>query len=153
MPPKLEITDNQKEAAEVEIREKQKPVDYDTKEYPIEILVQKYMEGIDNDINELFIPDYQRDMVWDDERQSKFIESLLLGLPIPYIFVADVRDDENDEARLEIIDGTQRIRTLARFLNNKLTLKELKKLKTLNTSPLLICHLLVKDASNALPYG
>ena len=129
---KLEITDNQKEAAEVEIREKQKPVDYDTKEYPIEILVQKYMEGIDNDINELFIPDYQRDMVWDDERQSMFIESLLLGLPIPYIFVADVRDDENDEARLEIIDGTQRIRTLARFLNNKLTLKDLKKLKTLN---------------------
>lgn len=131
MPPKLEITDNQKEAAEAEIREKQKPVDYDTKEYPIEILVQKYIEGIDNDINELFIPDYQREMAWDDERQSKFIESLLLGLPIPYIFVADVRDDENDEARLEIIDGTQRIRTLARFLNNELTLKELKKLETL----------------------
>lgn len=71
-------------------------------------------------------------MAWDEVRQSKFIESVVLGLPIPYIFVADVCNDENDEARLEIIDGTQRIRTLARFLNNELTLGGLKKLTKLN---------------------
>ena len=70
-------------------------------------------------------------MAWDDARQSKFIESVLLGLPIPYIFVADIPDIEN-ESRLEIIDGTQRIRTLARFLNNELKLERLKKLKKLN---------------------
>lgn len=132
MPPKPKITQDKQEAAEAEIREKQKPVDYETKEYPIEILVQKYTEGIDQDTNELFIPDYQREMAWDEDRQSKFIESLLLGLPIPYIFVADVRDDENDEARLEIIDGSQRIRTLEKFLNDKLILNGLKKLETLN---------------------
>ncbi|RUR78298.1 DUF262 domain-containing protein [Chlorogloeopsis fritschii PCC 9212] len=128
MPPKLEITDEMREAAEAEIREKQKPVDYDTKEYPIEILIQKYQDGLDDDTNELFIPDYQREIAWDEERQSKFIESVLLGLPIPYIFVADVRE----EARLEIIDGTQRIRTLAEFLNDKLILSGLKKLEKLN---------------------
>ncbi|HCF26239.1 MAG TPA: DUF262 domain-containing protein, partial [Cyanobacteria bacterium UBA11049] len=131
MPPKPEITDEMRETAEAEIREKQKPVDYDTKEYPIEILIQKYMDGRDDDTNELFIPDYQREIAWDEERQSKFIESVLLGLPIPYIFVADVRDEENDEARLEIIDGTQRIRTLASFLNNELTLSKLDKLQRL----------------------
>lgn len=131
MPPKLEITDEMRETAEAEIREKQKPVDYETKEYPIEILIQKYMDGRDDDTNELFIPDYQREIAWDEERQSKFIESVLLGLPIPYIFVADVRDEENDEARLEIIDGTQRIRTLASFLNNELTLSKLDKLQRL----------------------
>ncbi|MDZ8088780.1 MAG: DUF262 domain-containing protein [Nostoc sp. DedQUE12b] len=131
MPPKLEITDERKEAAEAEIREKQKPVDYDTKEYPVEILVQKYMDGKDDDTNELFIPDYQREMAWDDTRQSKFIESVLLGLPIPYIFVADIPDQEN-EARLEIIDGTQRIRTLVRFINNELILDKLDKLRQLN---------------------
>ncbi len=129
---KPEITQERQEAAEAELREKQKPVDYDTKEYPIEILVQKYMDGIEEDANELFIPDYQREMAWDEDRQSKFIESVLLGLPIPYIFVADVRGDEQDEARLEIIDGSQRIRTLARFLNNELTLDKLEKLKKLN---------------------
>lgn len=141
MPPKSKatnskpsITSAQKEAAEAEIREKQKRVDYDTKEYPVEVLIQKYMEGKENETNELFIPDYQREMAWDESRQSKFIESVLLGLPIPYIFVADINDEENEEneARLEIIDGTQRIRTLARFVNNELKLTNLDKLGKLN---------------------
>lgn len=85
-----EITPEKQELAEAEIRDKQKTVDFETKEYPIEILVQKYLEGIEEDANELFIPDYQREMAWEDDRQSKFIESVILGLPIPYIFVADV---------------------------------------------------------------
>lgn len=131
--PEIEITDEQRESAEVEIREKQKPVDYDTKEYPVEVLVQKYREGLGEDINELYIPDYQREMIWSDDHQSKFIESIFLGLPIPYIFVADLRpEEEEDLARLEIIDGTQRIRTLDRFLKNELKLRGLKKLESLN---------------------
>ncbi|MBD0390078.1 MAG: DUF262 domain-containing protein [Nostoc sp. C3-bin3] len=135
-PPELEITDEQREEAEAEIREKQKVVDYDTKEYPVEVLVDKYRDGLDEDTNELYIPDYQREMIWEESRQSKFIESILLGLPIPYIFVADLRPKEEDNvddlARLEIVDGTQRIRTLDRFLNNDLKLCELEKLKKLN---------------------
>ncbi|MHC5733144.1 MAG: GmrSD restriction endonuclease domain-containing protein, partial [Nostoc sp.] len=53
---------------------------------------------------------------------------------IPYIFVADLppKDDHDDEARWEIVDGTQRIRTLDRFLNNDLKLCGLEKLKKLN---------------------
>lgn len=132
IPPEIEITDEQRESAEEEIREKQKIVDYDTKEYPVEVLAQKYREGLDEDINELYIPDYQRDMIWDDVRQSKFIESIFLGLPIPYIFVADLRPEEEDLGRLEIVDGTQRIRTLDRFLRNELKLSELRKLERLN---------------------
>ncbi|MEG4942215.1 hypothetical protein [Microcoleus sp. F4-D5] len=78
---KLEITEQHKkvDAAEAEIRDKQQLVNYDTKEYPVEILVQKYMEGKDDDTNELFIPDYQREMAWDEARQSKFIESYPLN--------------------------------------------------------------------------
>jgi Protein of unknown function DUF262 len=131
VPIEAEITAERREEAEAEIRDKQKPIDYDTKEYPVEILVQKYTDGLADDTNELFIPDYQREMAWDDARQSKFIESVLLGLPIPYVFVADIPDEDN-EARLEIIDGTQRIRTLARFLSNELKLEDLEKLKKLN---------------------
>jgi hypothetical protein len=131
IPIEVEITTERKDEAEAEIRDKQKPIDYDTKEYPVEILVQKYTDGLSDDTNELFVPDYQREMAWDEARQSKFIESVLLGLPIPYVFVADIPDEEN-EARLEIIDGTQRIRTLARFLNNELKLEDLEKLKKLN---------------------
>lgn len=127
----LEITDQRKENAEQEIREKTKRVDYNTLEYPIEVIVQKYSDGEDEGENELFIPDYQREMAWDEDKQSKFIESVMLGLPIPYIFVADISGSE-DLARLEIIDGTQRIRTLANFIQNKLKLQNLKKLENLN---------------------
>ena len=74
IPPEPEITHEQREAAEAEIREKQKTVDYDTKEYPVEVLVLKYRYGLDEDTNELYIPDYQRDMIWEETRQSKFIE-------------------------------------------------------------------------------
>lgn len=71
-------------------------------------------------------------MIWPDDHQSKFIESIFLGLPIPYIFVADLRPEEEDLARLEIVDGTQRIRTLDKFLKNELRLCGLKKLENLN---------------------
>jgi uncharacterized protein with ParB-like and HNH nuclease domain len=63
---------------EDQIREKQQTVDYDIKEYPVEIIVKKYVDNASTDENEIFIPAYQRSFVWEDERQSKFIESLLL---------------------------------------------------------------------------
>ena len=112
---------------ENQIREKQKTVDYDVKEYPVEILVSKYRNGIETGENEIFIPPYQRSFQWEPERQSKFIESILLGLPIPYIFTA-----ENEDGRLEIVDGSQRIRTLENFLSNNLQLNDLEILNNCN---------------------
>ncbi len=91
------------------------------------------MTGEPEGNNEIFVPDYQRDLVWDDRRQSKFIESLLIGLPVPYLFVADVGNEDVElEGRLEIVDGTQRIRTLVRFMAGQLVLEGLEKLPRLN---------------------
>lgn len=118
---------DKQESAEIQILEKQKVVDYDIKEFTIELLVSKYITGLEEDENEIFIPSYQRNFVWDELRQSKFIESVLLGLPIPYIFTADV-----DEGRLEVVDGSQRLRTLEHFISNKLILKDLDILDKLN---------------------
>jgi Protein of unknown function DUF262 len=115
------------EIVEQQIYREQRTVDYDTREFTIEIIVKKYQEGIEEESNELFVPDYQRDFVWDEERQSKFIESIILGIPIPLIFVA-----EDSEGRLEIVDGSQRIRTLYAFLNNELILNNLEILDKLN---------------------
>ncbi len=112
--------------AEIQIEEELATVDYETKEYPVEVIAQKYLDGLESDENEIFLPDYQRDFVWTITRQSKFIESLFLGLPIPYVFVAD------NEGRLEIVDGSQRIRTIVSFLTDELVLKDLKKLTLLN---------------------
>ena len=120
-------TDEQLLEIENQIREKQKIVDYDVKEYPIEILVNKYIINSETDESEIFIPAYQRAFVWEEDRESKFIESILLGLPIPYIFTA-----ENEDGRLEIIDGSQRIRTLDNFLGDRLILSTLEVLDKCN---------------------
>lgn len=55
---------------EKEIENGQRNVSYDTKEYTIEIIVKKYLENLDKDKNEFFVPDYQREFTWDDYRQS-----------------------------------------------------------------------------------
>lgn len=114
------------EVAEVQIREKQREVDFDTKEFTIEFLVEKFNKG------DIYVPDYQREFVWDKKRQSRLIESLLLGLPIPSIFLADVYENVDKEGELEIVDGSQRIRTLAAFVNNELRLCDLEVLTALN---------------------
>ncbi len=122
-------SEDQKKTAEEQIVLNEKIVDYDTKEYPVETLVEKYLQGKEDEQNEIFVPEYQREHTWDEDRQSKFIESVLIGLPIPFIFVADIGDQNG---RLEIVDGSQRIRTLAAFIEGTLELQGLKKLTNLN---------------------
>ena len=70
------------------------------------------------DINKRFMnqtlvvePDFQRHYVWDSARASRYIESLLLGLPTPPVFVA-----EEDDERWVVVDGHQRLETLFRFM-------------------------------------
>lgn len=113
------------DVAERQIIENKKKVDFDIKEFTIEFLVKKFDEG------DIYIPDYQRDFVWSLERRSKFIESVILGLPIPFIFVADVADAEK-EGDLEIVDGSQRIRTLSSFMKNEFPLQTLDILTEMN---------------------
>lgn len=122
-----------KQDAEEQVRSEQKDVDFETKEFTVELLVNKYHSGLEDDTNELFVPDYQRDFVWSEKRQSRLIESLILGFPIPYIFTADVLSEDPElDGRIEIVDGSQRVRTIHAFIYNKLTLQDLKSLSSLN---------------------
>jgi len=120
-------------SAEGAIRKHKREVDYDTKEFTVEMVVNKYKDGLGEDTNELFVPDYQRDFVWPKESQSRLIESLIIGLPIPHIFIADVESsDEDFDGRVEIVDGSQRVRTLHSFLSNELVLNGLKLIPQIN---------------------
>ncbi|MBH2583234.1 DUF262 domain-containing protein [Serratia marcescens] len=125
----LEITQASKEALDEQIRSLQKITDHQIREFPVSVIVDKFQQNIETDQAELYIPDYQREFVWNNIQKSRFIESLLLNIPIPYVFVADIG---NDDGRLEIVDGSQRIRTLYHFLNDKFTLQGLKKLTSAN---------------------
>lgn len=129
IPEHISINDKLKKL-EQEIKDQQKITDHEIREFPVSVIVDKFTTDLENDNAELYIPDYQREFIWNVTQQSRFIESLLLNLPIPYLFVADTSPE--DDGRLEIVDGSQRIRTLVNFMQNGLKLSGLKKLKSAN---------------------
>ena len=112
---------SKKEIAE-EINSNRNLVGYDTVDWPIGYIKTQFDEKV------LYVPKYQRSFVWSNLIKSKFIESILMGLPIPFLFL--YRNKEIGS--LEIVDGAQRIQTLVEFLNNNLILSGLKKIKSLN---------------------
>lgn len=69
------------------------------------------------DENVIYDQYYQRSYVWNEDKASYFIESILIGTEIPPIVTFETR------TRVEIIDGRQRYETLKRFLNNEFKLK------------------------------
>jgi len=74
-------------------------------DYPVDALVKRIKDG------SIYVPSFQRGYVWNIREASRFVESLLLGLPVPGIFLS--RDEETK--RLLVIDGQQRLRTLQYF--------------------------------------
>lgn len=78
---------------------------------PYDMSVHTMIQQIkDEDI--ILDPDYQRKYRWDKIRASRFIESLLLNIPIPNIFLA-----EEEDMTYSVIDGQQRLTTLYKFIN------------------------------------
>ena len=62
-------------------------------------------------------PDFRRTFLWDDAKQSKLIESVLIGIPLPSFYLA-----ENYGDRMIVIDGLQRLAALARYIKGDLRL-------------------------------
>ena len=85
-------------------------------------LNERYANRID------YAPYFQRKYVWDEEKATYFIESILLGTEIPPIVLFD------DGTKNEVIDGRQRYETIKKFLENSLPLNEvgLKSLSSLS---------------------
>ena len=74
-------------------------------DYTVQVLVSLINDG------DIFIPPFQRNLVWSHKQASHFIESLLLGLPVPGIFLSK----EQATGKLLVIDGQQRLTTLKSF--------------------------------------
>jgi hypothetical protein len=120
------FSDEELQAIESQVNQMSISYDYKTKDYPFEVIVTKF--GDENDpLATLYVPEYQRQFIWEPKRQSRFIESVLLGVPLTPFLVS-----EDDNNRLEIIDGSQRIRTLIAFSEDKLRLRNLEKLDKIN---------------------
>ena len=122
MAKKKVISDDELQIIEEQLQASSIPYNYDTKEYPVEVLVQKL------DKDQIFVPTYQREFVWTKKQRSCFIESVFLGVPIMPLLVSM----SGDNYELEIIDGTQRLRSLKEYVSGNLRLTGLEKLTMLN---------------------
>ena len=74
-------------------------------------------------------PNFQRRSVWKDTEKSRFVESLILGIPIPQLIIAASLERNGPYI---VIDGKQRLTAIQHFAANKLKLQRLKWLKKLN---------------------
>ena len=74
-------------------------------DFTVKVMFEKWLSG------QIVIPDYQRRYIWTLPQASRLIESFLLGLPIPQVFL--YREHSNPE--LHVIDGHQRLGTIAHF--------------------------------------
>lgn len=74
-------------------------------DYPVDSLVQRLRK------KDIAIPSFQRGFVWSLKEASRFIESLLLGLPVPSVFLST----EAETQQLLVIDGQQRLLTLLNY--------------------------------------
>ena len=105
-------------AAESQISERSKRIEFYLTEYSVELLANKMRDG------DFEIPGYQREDTWEPHRKSRFIESLLMGLPIPFLFFWE----SQATGKLEIVDGSQRLRTIQQFVLGDFELGELEEL-------------------------
>lgn len=81
----------------------------------------------DEDIN--LTPEYQRNYIWDNKKASMLIESIILNVPIPVIYVSQEKDDT-----WTVIDGLQRLTSIKRYFDRDFKLSGLEILSELNKS-------------------
>jgi uncharacterized protein with ParB-like and HNH nuclease domain len=91
-------SDEAKRRAEEAIGSVSRQVKFSIAEYPVSLYVSRFASDTGD---RYFVPEYQRNLAWNDEQKSQFIESLLVGLPIPFMFFY-----QTNEGRMEIVDGS-----------------------------------------------
>jgi hypothetical protein len=112
---------------ELEIEETEEPEEkeadveaYEITSYPSDMTLDEYVNKWNKE--QLVIPQFQRNYVWDQIKASKLIESFLLGLPVPNIFL----NRNKETGKLFIVDGLQRIYSIVKFFKGD---KDFNKLK------------------------
>lgn len=116
------------EALEESSSESIYPTDYNNEELEIK---EDHLQVIallrKKNQNKILIPEFQRNQVWKQQQKSRFIESLILNIPVPPFYVSQDLDGNSI-----IIDGLQRTSSILEFLENKYKLVGLEALPELN---------------------
>ncbi|MEQ9670567.1 DUF262 domain-containing protein [Coleofasciculus sp. G2-EDA-02] len=83
----------------------------------------------------ILAPSFQRKLVWNDSHKEKFIETILLGLPFPEIYLADGDIDlETQTSQTLVVDGQQRLNTIYQYVtsSSEFVIKQIKTFKQLS---------------------
>ena len=107
--------------AETQITEYSRTVKFTVTEYSFEFIVEKLKS------DRYYVPGYQRNLIWKPKDKSRFIESILMGLPIPFVFFW-----QDADGRMEIVDGSQRLRTVRDFMGDVIVLRDLETIPAAN---------------------
>ena len=102
-------------------------------DYPLDDLLIRHENRTIHDVirridqsNYVMDPDFQRDFIWPEDKQSKLIESVIMRIPLPVFYMA-----EDDQGRMVVVDGLQRLSTFRRFIKDELRLKLLDRQENL----------------------
>lgn len=109
---------------EYEVQDGTYNVEIDIKEDKYSVF--EYLRKINKD-QIILKPDFQRNLVWKHQQKSKFIESILMNMPIPPIYLK-----KESGGKFIVVDGLQRTSTLLDFINNEYALEGLTSLASLN---------------------
>lgn len=121
-------------ALQAQLDVERRMVSFDSYDMSVRQLYEMFQEEA------IFVPpEYQRQFVWNEARESELVESILLGIPVPSLFMAT-----NADSTWEIVDGVQRLSTLIHFISEPapildrigrtepLVIRELEKLTEFN---------------------
>lgn len=103
------IIDETEDSSPLEIAPERRRVKTDKQDWPVETLYGWVNRGKLN-----LQPEFQRYFVWNESKASRLIESLLLDIPIPVIYVA-----EESNKTYSVVDGQQRLTSICAFINGK----------------------------------
>lgn len=92
------------------------PIKMTKEQFSVFELKRRYEQGQTLKMN----PDFQRGRVWDIKQRSELIESILMGIPIPIIYLF-----EDEQGSKQVVDGKQRLSCIFDFLNGEFSLKDL----------------------------
>lgn len=121
-----------------EIEAKRRSVAFDSYDITVKQLYDMLLDGMID-----IAPEYQRHFKWDKTRQSALIESLILGIPIPSLFMAT-----NPDSSWEVVDGLQRITSIVNFIGDDAELRKV----AIEQKPLTITGLEKIESLNGVAY-
>lgn len=114
------LSEEEKEINKIETQEEEESISlerYAFNSFRIERSIRDILNWVEK--GKIIIPEFQRDFVWNYNQSSRFVESVLLGLPIPDFFMFRLIDSEGQIEKYILIDGLQRYTTIKQFVEGK----------------------------------